>query len=79
MGLFGPSLGSGLLCDLCPPFGRHARRSRRAAFLAHGGRGRIDAALFRRRLAILDLAGQDIDHELGELVSVTRALLAFRA
>jgi hypothetical protein len=33
---------------------------------------------FRREFAILDLAGQDIDHEFGELVCVAGALLAFR-
>jgi hypothetical protein len=42
-------------------------------------RGGINAALFCRALTILNLAGQDIDHELGELVCVAGALLAFRS
>ena len=69
----------GLARNLRAPLWRHTLGSRRAAPLAHGGCGRINATLFGRALAVLDLAGQDMDHELGELVCVARAFLAFRS
>jgi hypothetical protein len=37
---------------------------------------RCRAAFLRRGFTILNLAGQDINHEFGELVCVTGALLA---
>ncbi|SEF02387.1 hypothetical protein SAMN05519104_7854 [Rhizobiales bacterium GAS188] len=52
--------------------------ARGAALAAHSGRGRINPALFRRRLAVLGLAGKDIRHQLGELIGVSGAFHAFR-
>jgi hypothetical protein len=58
---------------------RQVSRASRAALFAHSGRRRIDTAFFGREFAVLNLASQDIDHELGELVCVAGALLAFRS
>jgi hypothetical protein len=48
--------------------------SRDAAFLAHGGCGRIDAPFLWRRLTVLDFPARDIDNELCCLAEIARAL-----
>lgn len=71
---FLPTLSCRLPGDLRPSLWRHGLGPRRATFLAHRGRSRVFAQFLQRRLAVLDLASGDVDHQLGELGGIARAL-----
>ena len=72
--LLRPPLCGSRLGDLRSSLRCHARGSRRPALLAHGGGGRVHAPFLWRRLTILDLTGQDIDHQLAQLIRIAGRL-----
>jgi hypothetical protein len=74
LGLFLPPLLGGLPCDLGAPFAGHGVGACFAALPPQRSGSRVFALFFWRRRAVLDLASGDVDHQLGGLAKVSRAL-----
>jgi hypothetical protein len=78
IGRLRPARLSGSFCSLPPIIPSHLSGASFATFAAQSHCGGVLSLFFWRRLPILYLASGDIDHQLGGLVEVARALGVLR-